>query len=311
LISRQVKGKTMAVMSYRTEDGFADYGFSLEFEAPVGWRIYIGFTPVYPSDDDELRLPYQSIDDYGRRYINWPSKLDSLGDAKTVATLWAEVIHRYMQHTRERSRGASASPGTERKRASPAGLATREDGAIIQHIRFGEHDFAVLDISPEVSAVNWTADVTPEHFVSEIDRIASPLDTDSVFLQMSSEAQGTETTVSPLRRLIGNEGFNNDCGFLRIDLSPTRSVAWQTLLGNGDSFTVAGMGEETARVAVGDSKEFLGKLVSSTATSQVNGQAVISALALPLALQAGSYYSEQQHSLIAAGQHLSKFAGIR
>jgi hypothetical protein len=49
----------MAVMSYRTEDGFADYGFSLEFGSSTGWRVYIGFTPVH-TGDDAPELPYES-----------------------------------------------------------------------------------------------------------------------------------------------------------------------------------------------------------------------------------------------------------
>jgi hypothetical protein len=84
----------MAVMDYRTEDGLAHYGFSLESHSGGGWQVYIIFQPFYENHDD-LQLPHQSIDLNGRRYVNWPSKLESLGDAKTVAALWAELIHRY------------------------------------------------------------------------------------------------------------------------------------------------------------------------------------------------------------------------
>ena len=317
----------MAVMNYRTEDGFTDYGFSLEFHQDRGWRIYIGFTPVYSDDYESLSLPYQSIDDHGRRYIDWPSRIDGLGDAKTVAALWAEVVNRYIHdymsakkergmidrytYTQNQRRSSSTSPEMERKRASPGDLLPREDRAIIQQIRFSERDFAVFDISPEISAVNWTSGVTPGHFVSEISRIATPLDTDPVFLQMSSEPRGTEITMLPLRRMISNEGFDNDCEFLRIDLSPTRSVAWQILPGEGDSFTVTGIGEETARVVASDSQQFLGELLSATATSPVNGRAVISALALPLALQTGSYHGEDEQATITAAQHSYNLVELR
>ncbi len=81
----------MAVISYRTQDGLADYGFSIEFVPDVGWRVYIVFQPYVHS----LELPYQSIDNTGRHYVDWSSKLDNLGDAKTVAATWAELIHRY------------------------------------------------------------------------------------------------------------------------------------------------------------------------------------------------------------------------
>jgi hypothetical protein len=92
----------MTVMDYRTRDGLADYGFSIDYEPDRGWRVYIVFVPFRQGDDGELRLPYQTIDDKGRRYVNWPEKLGSLGDARVVAALWAEIAQRY-QHTQEQT----------------------------------------------------------------------------------------------------------------------------------------------------------------------------------------------------------------
>jgi hypothetical protein len=85
----------MAVMDYRTRDGIADYGFSIEFNSDIGWRVYIIFQPAYQGSDDSMKLPHLSIDCNGRRYVNWPSKLESLGEAKTIAELWAELMQRY------------------------------------------------------------------------------------------------------------------------------------------------------------------------------------------------------------------------
>jgi hypothetical protein len=85
----------MAVMDYRTQDGLADYGFAIESQMDGGWRVYIIFKPFYENQDDNSQLPHQSIDSDGRRYVNWPSKLGNLGEARTVAALWAELIHRY------------------------------------------------------------------------------------------------------------------------------------------------------------------------------------------------------------------------
>jgi hypothetical protein len=93
----------MAVMDYRTQDGLADYGFSLEFQPDTGWRVHIIFQPSCHNDDENLQLPYQSIDWNGRCYVNWSSRLDSLGDARTVAALWAELAWRY-QRTHEQIR---------------------------------------------------------------------------------------------------------------------------------------------------------------------------------------------------------------
>ena len=90
----------MTVMEYRTRDGLADFGFSIEFQPDRGWRVYIIFEPFYCGDEHTADLPYQSIDPDGRRYVNWHPVLDSLGDAKTVAGIWAELAQRY-QHAKK------------------------------------------------------------------------------------------------------------------------------------------------------------------------------------------------------------------
>lgn len=85
----------MAVMDYRTQDGLADYGFSIEFRPDVGWRVYIIFEPFQQGHGDSLKSLYQALDGDGRRYVDWSSKLDNMGDAKKVAELWAEVAQGY------------------------------------------------------------------------------------------------------------------------------------------------------------------------------------------------------------------------
>lgn len=91
----------MVVMHYRTQDGLADYGFSIKFQPDRGWRVYVVFDPFHKSQDDSLQLPYQSFDDSGHRYVDWPLKFDSLADAKTVAELWAELAQRYQRDQEE------------------------------------------------------------------------------------------------------------------------------------------------------------------------------------------------------------------
>jgi hypothetical protein len=103
----------MAVMEYRTRDGLADFGFSIEFQSDRGWRVYIIFDPFNYGDERTVDLPYQSIDAEGRRYVNWPPVLDSLGDAKTVAGIWAELAQHYPVHhkgTRIVCQANTASP---------------------------------------------------------------------------------------------------------------------------------------------------------------------------------------------------------
>ena len=84
-------------MDYRTEDGLAHYGFSLEPQPDGSWRVYIMFRPLSHHLDHDLQLPHQAVDSNGRSQINWPSKIENLGDAKTVAALWAELVHSYQR----------------------------------------------------------------------------------------------------------------------------------------------------------------------------------------------------------------------
>lgn len=111
----------MAVMAYRTRDGLADYGFAIDYQPSVGWRVYIVFQPVRQVEDGGLTLPYQAIDSDGRRYVNWPEKLDNLGDAKVVAELWAEMIQNYRRDQERRELIECYQRSQERRRATPAG----------------------------------------------------------------------------------------------------------------------------------------------------------------------------------------------
>ncbi|MGB7795321.1 MAG: hypothetical protein WBL53_03530 [Pseudonocardiaceae bacterium] len=101
----------MTVMNYRTQDGLADYGFSIEFQSGTGWRVYIIFRPFHQDYDDSARLPHQSTDSTGRRYVNWTGTLDSLGEARTVAELWAEMIQRYEHGEAEKERDNAGAKG--------------------------------------------------------------------------------------------------------------------------------------------------------------------------------------------------------
>ncbi|MGH3782037.1 MAG: hypothetical protein ACRDRO_15810 [Pseudonocardiaceae bacterium] len=96
----------MAVMDYRTQDGLADYGFSIEFQPGRGWRVYIIFDPFRKGQDDCLQLPYQSFQNDQRRYVDWPSQLENLGEAKTVAGLWAELTQRHQRAQEKQERYA-------------------------------------------------------------------------------------------------------------------------------------------------------------------------------------------------------------
>jgi hypothetical protein len=67
------------VMGYLTRDGRAEYGFSIEFQPPRR------------NGENNSKLPYLVAYDERRPYVNWPTKIDNLSDAKKVAELWAET----------------------------------------------------------------------------------------------------------------------------------------------------------------------------------------------------------------------------
>ena len=106
----------MAIMDYRTQDGLGNYGFSIEFHADTGWRAYVVFVPLSLHYSDSLDLPYQSICRDGRRYVDWSSRLNTLGEARTVAALWAELVQRCH---RTQSRAARGNVGLQRAHRSP------------------------------------------------------------------------------------------------------------------------------------------------------------------------------------------------
>lgn len=125
---RIMKGKPMTVLDYRTRDGLADIGFSIEFQPDTGWRVYIIFDSFYRGRDNDLDLPHQSIDPAGRRYVNWPPKIGSLGEAKIVAGIWAELAQRAQAQRALYTKLIQRHLSTEKQKgvapANPGGLDT-------------------------------------------------------------------------------------------------------------------------------------------------------------------------------------------
>lgn len=112
----------MAVMDYPTQDGLANYSFSIEFQTAVGWRIYIVFRPLGQSQGDNSQWPHQATDHDGRSYVDWPAKLDTLGDAKTVAARWAEIseLHQHGLEVMRIVNAAAKKPRAMRRRRPDA-----------------------------------------------------------------------------------------------------------------------------------------------------------------------------------------------
>lgn len=116
---------------------------------PQAGRSQFVFQPFHQNDDDSLRSPYQAIDDDGRRYVDWSEKLDNLGDAKTVAALWAELVQGY-RRAQERRRATPAEPdrlGGDAVGAGAAGPGHQDDGPVIPQPRASAESFNDLQES--------------------------------------------------------------------------------------------------------------------------------------------------------------------
>jgi len=80
---------------YRTRDGAADYGFSIE-RCGGEYRVYITRQPAYGRRDTSLDATHR-LRDGGRYYVCWTRPIRSVEDAKAVARAWAESTQRYVR----------------------------------------------------------------------------------------------------------------------------------------------------------------------------------------------------------------------
>lgn len=83
---------------YRTRDGAADYGFSIE-GPDDDRRIFILNQPSY-WDRDESAHPTHRLGDE-RKYICWDGKILSLRDALAIAARWADCTQVYIATGRQ------------------------------------------------------------------------------------------------------------------------------------------------------------------------------------------------------------------
>lgn len=92
--------KRGSVIYYRTQDGKADYGFSIERQPAGGYRVYIVSQPSYGTRDSDAHSSHRYTAGDGRRYICWEGTLKTKQDASNVAALWADNTQRYIRSGR-------------------------------------------------------------------------------------------------------------------------------------------------------------------------------------------------------------------
>lgn len=78
---------------YRTRDGAADYGFSIEGEDD-NRRIFILDMPSYKGRNESQHSTHRLGDE--RKYICWKGDIPSLEDALAIAARWADCTQAYI-----------------------------------------------------------------------------------------------------------------------------------------------------------------------------------------------------------------------
>lgn len=82
---------------YRTQDGRADYGFSIERQRDRSYRIYIAVQPEYGPRSAEPVATHRLTDAAGRHFICWSQPIANHLQARQVAATSAEATQRYIQ----------------------------------------------------------------------------------------------------------------------------------------------------------------------------------------------------------------------
>ena len=80
---------------YRTQDGRADYGFSVERQSNGTYRPYITSQPGYAGRADDPHSTHRNSDG-DRKYVCWTHALPSEGEAQQVAAKWADATQQYI-----------------------------------------------------------------------------------------------------------------------------------------------------------------------------------------------------------------------
>ena len=80
---------------YRTQDGRADYGFSVERQGNGTYRPYITSQPGYAGRADDPHSTHRNSDG-DRKYVCWTHALRSEGEAQQVAAKWADATQQYI-----------------------------------------------------------------------------------------------------------------------------------------------------------------------------------------------------------------------
>jgi hypothetical protein len=80
---------------YRTKDGRADYGFSLEEQNDGSLRAYVESMPSYGSRSTSLHTTHR-LTDGNRHYVCWSEDINDEDGLKEVVASWSDKTQEYI-----------------------------------------------------------------------------------------------------------------------------------------------------------------------------------------------------------------------
>jgi hypothetical protein len=148
---------------------------------------------------------------------------------------------------------------------------------LISSLQFSPRDIAVLDVRPDFATVNWTTSTSPAEFLERALELARD-DVSTVTFRYAGEE--SDTGLAALTEAAGDPRFSERCDFIRLDVSASRSYAWQHLdaevSGSAGGFDVVGFGDDVKELAV--QTRPVSELLEATASEGVAAGAVLDEL---------------------------------
>lgn len=145
-----------------------------------------------------------------------------------------------------------------------------QDEGITRQLVFANEEAAVIDVTPEFVVVNWTSYVNVETFIELITANEEPPPGSDSWFRFASQTHEGRTSFSSIRSGMRAE-YTESCRFLRVDVSESRSVAWDTA---DAALPVIGLGDARPIFASGEI-DVLRTLIRDTATPSVVGDEVV------------------------------------
>ncbi|MGJ0385393.1 hypothetical protein [Paenarthrobacter nicotinovorans] len=150
----------------------------------------------------------------------------------------------------------------------------RRDDGLVRKLGFEDGEVAVVDVSPDVLTVNWTSSWTASQFVDLASHEPAYQTADAI---VCMAAEDLEVDMEGLSRLTkdNHSWVDQSWDIVRLDLSDTRSVAWERLPGGA---IVVGFGDEASCMRGGlysEAAQQLEWLLSVTGTGRIGVAAVV------------------------------------